>query len=151
MQKDGLQLYPLQHVDKSFRQIDLDTFAQAEKSIKVGYNLNDLLYNEYFLDRMDGHVFADALWRVILESSARTLFILDGLDEVAREFDPHRGHVLQSLLNQSHVIITSRPYRSSLEYIKPPDLELESIGFYPHQADAYIEKAAGEEAAREIQ
>ena len=118
---------------------------------KPGYSLKDLLYDEYFLDRRDGHLFADALRRVILESSARTLFILDGLDEAAQGSDHHMGRILQILLNQSHVIITSRPYRSSLEYMKPPDLELETIGFYPDQADAYIEKATGEEAAREIQ
>ena len=124
---------------------------KLRNQLKPGYSLKDLLYNEYFLDRMDGHLFADALWRVILESSARTLFILDGLDEVAQEFDPQTGQTLQNLLNQSHVIITSRPYRSSLEYMKPPDLKLETIGFYPKQANAYINKAIGNGAAREIQ
>ena len=124
---------------------------KLRNQLKPGYSLKDLLYNEYFLDRMDGHLFADALWRVILESSARTLFILDGLDEVAQEFDPQTGQTLQNLLNQSHVIITSRPYRSSLEYMKPPDLKLETIGFYPKQANAYIKKAIGNGAAREIQ
>ena len=124
---------------------------KLRNQLKPGYSLKDLLYTEYFLDRMDGRLFADALWRVILDSSARTLFILDGLDEVAQGFDPQTGQILQNLLNQSHVIITSRPYRSSLEYMKPPDLELETIGFYPDQADAYIEKAIGNGAAREIQ
>ena len=124
---------------------------KLRNQLKPGYSLKDLLYNEYFLDRMDGRLFADALWRVILDSSARTLFILDGLDEVAQEFDPQTGQTLQNLLNQSYVVITSRPYRSSLEYIKPPDLELETIGFYPDQADTYIEKAIGNGAAKEIQ
>ena len=124
---------------------------KLRNQLKPGYSLKDLLYNEYFFDRMDGRLFADALWRVILESSARTLFILDGLDEVAQGFDPQTGQILQNLLNQSHVIITSRPYRSSLEYMKPPDLELETIGFYPNQADAYIEKAIGNGEARKIQ
>ena len=124
---------------------------KLRNQLKSGYSLKDLLYNEYFFDRMDGHLFADALWGVILESSARTLFILDGLDEVAQGLDPQMGQILQNLLNQSHVIITSRPYRSSLEYMEPPDLELETVGFYPDQADAYIEKAIGNRAAREIQ
>ena len=124
---------------------------KLRNQLKPGYSLKDLLYNEYFLDRMDGHLFADALWRVILESSARTLFILDGLDEVAQELDPQTGQTLQNLLNQSHVIITFRPYRSSLEYMKPPDLELETIGFYPEEADAYIEKVVGGEVASQIQ
>ena len=124
---------------------------KLRNQLKPGYSLKDLLYNEYFFDRMDGRLFADALWRVILESSASTLFILDGLDEVAQGLDSQTGQILQNLLNQSHVIITSRPYRSSLEYMKPPDLELETIGFYPDQANAYIEKAIGNRAAREIQ
>ena len=100
---------------------------------------------------MDGHLFADALWTVIVESSARTLFILDGLDEVAQAYDPQTSQILQNLLNQSHVIITSRPYRSSLEYMKPLDIELETIGFYTDQANAYIQKAISNAAAREIQ
>ena len=124
---------------------------KLKSQLKPGYSLKDLLYNEYFLDRMDSHLFADALWRVILKSSTRTLFILDGLDEVAQGFDPHTGQILQNLLNQSHVIITSRPYRSSLGHMKPPDLELETIGFYHDQVDAYIEKATCKEAGREIQ
>ena len=99
---------------------------------------------------MDGRLFANALWRVILQSSARTLFILDGLDKVAQGFDPQTDQVLQNLLNQSHVIITSRPYRSILEYMKPPDLKLEIIGFYPEQVDVYIEKAVSDELAQEI-
>ena len=79
------------------------------------------------------------------------MFILDGLDEVAQAFDPQTSQILQNLLNQSHVIITSRPYRSSLEYMKPPDLELETVGFYPDQANAYVQKAISNAAAREIQ
>ena len=78
------------------------------------------------------------------------MFILDGLDEVAQGFDSQTDQVLQNLLNQSHVIITSRPYRSILAYVKPPDLELETIGFYPEQADVYIEKAVSDELAQEI-
>ena len=124
---------------------------ELKNQLMPGYNLKDLLYNEYFLDQMDGRLFADALWSVILENSASTLFILDGLDEVAQGFDAETGPIFQNLLNQSHVIITSRPYRSSLEYMKPPDLELETIGFYPNQADAYIVKVVGNGAAGEIQ
>ena len=124
---------------------------KLKSQFKPEYSLKDLLYKEYFLDRMDGHLFADALWRVILENSTRTLFILDGLDEVAQGFDYHTGHILQNLLNQSHVIITSRPYRSRLGHMKPPDLELETIGFYPDQVDSYIEKTTYKEAGREIQ
>ena len=118
---------------------------------KPGYSLKDLLYDEYFLDRLDGQFFANALWRVILEKPARTLFILDGLDEVAQEFNSQTNQLLQTLLNHSHVIITSRPYRSSLEYMNPVDLELETVGFYPDQADAYVQKAVGNEAAQDIQ
>ena len=118
---------------------------------KSCYSLKDLLYNEFFYDRLDGRLFADALWKVIRGSPARTLFILDGLDEVAQELNSQTDQLLQTLLNHSHVIITSRPYRSSLEYMDPFDLELETIGFYPDQVDAYIQKAVGNEGARDIQ
>ena len=135
----------------SFDRLIWIPLRKLRNQLRPGYSLKDLLYNEYFLDRMDGRLFADALWGVILESSARTLFILDGLDEVAQGFDLQTSQFLQNLLNQSHVIITSRPYRSILEYLEPPDLELETIGFYPDQADAYIKKAVGSKVAREIQ
>ncbi|KAK0722604.1 hypothetical protein B0T26DRAFT_641867, partial [Lasiosphaeria miniovina] len=74
----------------------------------------------------------------------KTLFILDGLDEVSRELDTgsistSAGSVIKVLLSQENVIITSRPYGPG-----PPrmDLILETIGFHPHQVNDYIGRCA---------
>ncbi|KAK4233069.1 armadillo-type protein [Achaetomium macrosporum] len=50
--------------------------------------------------------------------------------------------LLESLLRLLIVISTSRPHRSLPNWLKGTfDLELETIGFYPYQVKAYVEKA----------
>lgn len=73
---------------------------------------------------------------------ARTLFILDGLDEVSEGLgtDSELYPFLKFLLEQPNVIITSRP-SARLPISSDPDLELETIGFYLDQVKAYVEKA----------
>ncbi|KAF5697144.1 ARM repeat-containing protein [Fusarium mundagurra] len=114
------------------------------------YNLKDWLRAEYFRAG-DADILVDAVTRAIDDPAkcGRTLFILDGLDEVYRELDSESSGLLRDLLNQSYVIITSRP-GSSLSHINHIDLELEIVGFYPEQVEAYIRKAAPYQT-REIQ
>jgi NACHT/LRR/PYD domain-containing protein 3 len=73
--------------------------------------------------------------------SGRTLFILDGLDEVSQDLDGDMLRFLKELLNQPNVIITSRPHAMLPPGLDPIQLELETIGFYPDQVRAYVEKA----------
>src|SRR5262249_49482217 len=47
---------------------------------------------------------------------------------------------LTSLLNLPNVIITSRPHAIRWPRLEDPDLELETIGFYPDQVKDYLEK-----------
>jgi hypothetical protein len=77
----------------------------------------------------------------VLRKSMGTLFILDGLDEVSRDLDDRTPGLLRDLLDQPYIIITSQP-GMSLAYINHLDLELEIIGFYPDQVEAYINKTA---------
>ncbi len=81
----------------------------------MGYNFEELFYHEYFSlpsQRRD-------LARELEETErSRTLFLLDGLDEVSRDWsgEDDMFRFLKELLDQPNAIITSRPYGL------PPDL-----------------------------
>ena len=110
-------------------------------------DLAELFYHEYFIESSKGRLLAEELWRAIEgRNGGKTLFILDGLDEVARDLhsDDNMFRLLTTLLNQPNVIITSRPYGSLPPDLHPLDLELETIGFYPDQVKEYIEKTLGD-------
>ncbi|MCX8567229.1 MAG: HEAT repeat-containing protein [Glomeribacter sp. 1016415] len=102
--------------------------------------LEDLLCNQYFVGH-ESHQ-AQALSKVFHAHQDKTLFILDGLDEVVGEL--HEGRplkdFLQTLLNQAHVVITSRPAGVDAKLLGQLDLELETVGFSPANVRAYIEK-----------
>ncbi|KAI9764082.1 MAG: hypothetical protein M1840_008886 [Geoglossum simile] len=111
-----------------------------------GYNLEDLFYYEYFSEQGhdDGRRLAKELWRTLKNtSSGKTLFVLDGLDEVSEDLrhDDDMFCFLGEFLNQLNVIITSRPYANLPAGLSAFDLELETIGFYPDRVNDYLEKA----------
>ena len=70
----------------------------------------------------------------------RTLFLLDGLDEVALRWPEgspmHR--FLMNLVGMPSVIVTSRPQTKTLD-IGGFDLELETVGFLPSQVQEYLQ------------
>jgi HEAT repeat protein len=71
---------------------------------------------------------------------ARTLFLLDGLDEIWHKL-PRNGDMfrfVQSLLNQPNVIVTSRPTVGSVSDLDAFDLNLETVGFHPDQVKEYV-------------
>ena len=89
------------------------------------YDLGGLFSREYFIRekpkiRKD---LAEALWDDV--GKKRTLFILDGLDEIAQELGAkdQKSDFLESLLNQPNVVITSRPHMSLPRDVQSPDLE----------------------------
>ncbi|KAM3525685.1 hypothetical protein NHJ13051_003858 [Beauveria bassiana] len=102
------------------------------------YAFEDLLIHEFL--PTNERSLAEALSRVLDAESSKTLFVLDGLDEVSQDLtgDAGMARFLDRLLSQPSVIITSRPSAA------PPanlDLELETIGFGPDQVNEYIEKS----------
>ncbi|RDW63459.1 hypothetical protein BP6252_11004 [Coleophoma cylindrospora] len=107
------------------------------------YDIESLIHNIYFPMETDNNTLAKALAEVIENKdtdsrSSRTLFLLDGLDEVsdkAYSLDDINGF-LQNLLRKPNVIITSRPQRNYLETL---DLELEITEFSQGQIEAYID------------
>ena len=112
---------------------------------RSAYTLEDWLRDEYFRAG-DGDMFAKTLGLVVDKQRSRTLFILDGLDEVSRELASETAGLLHDLLKQPDVIITSRPSGVSLTHVGRVDLELETVGFYPDQVQTYVRMAAGEHA-----
>ncbi|KAK4107003.1 hypothetical protein N656DRAFT_849775 [Canariomyces notabilis] len=122
--------------------VPLRNLKRDERRRIAGYDMPDLFRHEYF-SHTQGEVLADALCQTLEDTkSARTLFLLDGLDEVSQNLgDSDMLRFLKKLLNQPNVIITSRPNAMLPFGLDPIQLELETIGFYPDQVRAYVEKA----------
>ncbi|KAF7547508.1 hypothetical protein G7Z17_g7671 [Cylindrodendrum hubeiense] len=110
------------------------------------YTIKTLLEKQYFQDEK---LLADALFENFEQDPNKTLFILDGLDEVYDEVSDKNSELLMSLLNEPkhRVIITTRPYAFNKDLLKPPDQSFETIGFYPDQVKQYIEAVIIDKAA----
>ncbi|KAI3316942.1 hypothetical protein HD806DRAFT_400081 [Xylariaceae sp. AK1471] len=105
------------------------------------YSFKWLFQHEYFSQSLEPKELADALCDDLTVSKYKYVFILDGLDEVSQDLDDDMSKLLDTLLNQPNVIITSRPGASLPRTLDHLDLELETIGFYPNQVEAYIGSA----------
>ncbi|KAM3548595.1 hypothetical protein ARSEF4850_009328 [Beauveria asiatica] len=133
-----------------------DVAAWAEVGLKAkastqdrnpaeGWSLESLFHHEYFKKggEDEGRRLAKVLSQALLGPNAgRTLFILDGLDEVAGAwgYNDYRSEVLLELLNQPAVIITSRPSAILPAGVHKTDFEVETIGFCLDQVAYYIRK-----------
>ncbi|KAH8802907.1 nucleoside phosphorylase domain-containing protein [Xylogone sp. PMI_703] len=108
------------------------------------YTFTDVFNDLYFSELEDGMDSARDLWGRVNDPTKKnkTLFVLDGLDEVFQEWDPETpmNNILLYLLNYPQVIITSRPYGINPGHLQSFDLELETIGFDEDQTEAYIRK-----------
>ncbi|MCX8565680.1 MAG: HEAT repeat [Glomeribacter sp. 1016415] len=101
--------------------------------------LENLLCDRYFMGQESRQ--AQALSKAFHTHQDETLFILDGLDEVVGELEegrPLKGF-LQTLLNQTHVVITSRPAGVNAHLLGQLDLELETVGFSSENVQAYVQ------------
>jgi hypothetical protein len=108
------------------------------------FGLEDLFYREYFRKEGEerGRYLAKQLCQLLESSrSDRTLFLLDGFDEIYHDLSRSDSmpRVFQDLLSQPNVIITSRPHTGA-QNLKNIDLELETIGFYPEQVREYLDR-----------
>jgi HEAT repeat protein len=66
----------------------------------------------------------------------KTLWILDGYDEIAQNVPPHLECLFEQLLQTPHHIITSRPYMNTLSY----DVQMEVTGFTDENIVKYVEQ-----------
>ncbi|GAW20848.1 hypothetical protein ANO14919_103600 [Xylariales sp. No.14919] len=117
-----------------------------------GYTPEGLFLKNFFFGAPRGDDLARAL-KAALDNSgySRTLWVFDGLDEIPEAF--YKGNemysLLEFLLDRPNVIITSRPSAKIPSYLHP-DLELETIGFYPDQVTDYLNKVF-EETPHEVE
>ncbi len=108
---------------------------------KSNCDLVTLFHETYFQHHPKGRALAKTLAAQINgRAKERTLFVLDGWDEVAQEWGEHEpmSEFLKHLLNQPAVLITSRPY-VDLKQAQPMDFELETVGFSPENVIAYLD------------
>ena len=97
------------------------------------YSLIDLVKNEVFSYELTDK--EEALFRKQFDPK-KTLWILDGYDEIIQNVPAHLGRLFQKLLNTSHHIITSRPYLNTLSY----KVQMEITGFTDENIEQYIEQ-----------
>ncbi|KAJ5496705.1 hypothetical protein N7463_008692 [Penicillium fimorum] len=126
------------------------------RSLKGRSSLENLLHEEYITQQSDRDCLVEVLRETIFDpENARTLLLLDGLDEISGEQHVSGTDLDENfteLLNQQNVIITSRPYAVNLPSLKQFDLEVETIGFHPFQVQDYVAKVVNDQAtAEEIQ
>ncbi|CCF35584.1 peptidase C14 [Colletotrichum higginsianum] len=115
--------------------IPLRNLKREARTNVPGYSMGHLFLHEYF-SSPGATDLINALW--IETHSEKTLFILDGLDEISSDLRDDMFQFLKELLNQPNIILTSRPHAVLPSGLKPLDLELETIGFYPQQVGEYI-------------
>ncbi|KAI5921293.1 hypothetical protein F4810DRAFT_374107 [Camillea tinctor] len=84
---------------------------------KQRYDIRMLLFDRYFQFQQDGQLLFDALFKAFQGEQSRTLFILDGLDEVLLQLSSENSYLLKLLLQQPRIIVTTRPYATSLGHI----------------------------------
>ncbi|OPB37082.1 hypothetical protein A0O28_0039940 [Trichoderma guizhouense] len=114
---------------------------QIKSDLESGQSIADILNQPLpNVERAGKGTLGEALERSFTDDPSRTLFILDGFDEVHRELHSSGNELLLKLLNQPRVIITTRPRGVNRDVFQKLDLELETIGFYPDQVKEYIEK-----------
>ncbi|KAL5047118.1 hypothetical protein BDW71DRAFT_50917 [Aspergillus fruticulosus] len=117
--------------------VPLRNLKLPERRQVPGYNFEHLFNHEYFSLPDSRPELARELSYVLATKRNKTLFLLDGLDEVSQDLGgkDDMSRFLEELLKQPNVIITSRPSANAPSDL---DLELETIGFYPEQVQAYL-------------
>ncbi|KAI9764403.1 MAG: hypothetical protein M1839_005897, partial [Geoglossum umbratile] len=119
-----------------------------ERRQVAGYTFFHLFSHEYFSLPNDRPDLARALSDTLKTESSRTLFVLDGLDEVSQDLSSQDDmfRFVKELLNQPNVIITSRPTGELPADLHAIDIELETIGFYPNQVNEYLKRTFSAQA-----
>ena len=96
------------------------------------YSLLDLVKKEVFsfdLSEKEEKLLNDHF------DAKKTLWILDGYDEIVQDPPPHLQDLFDKLLKTPHHIITSRPYLNTLSY----NVQMEITGFTDENIENYIQ------------
>ncbi|KAF8942428.1 hypothetical protein BGZ46_006759, partial [Entomortierella lignicola] len=81
------------------------------------------------------------------------LFVLDGLDEIVTILRSNHNlmEFFKVLLQQEHVLITSRPSGVDKSILPKIDLELETVGFAPQNVKDYLSIALPQDQVQSVQ
>ncbi|KAF1735404.1 Protein NLRC5 [Beauveria bassiana] len=118
--------------------IPLRHLARTDRTMKSGYCLISLFQDEFFPEH---HELAEELARDWSRKRDKTLFVLDGLDEVSQVLESEESGMkdfIERLLEQPNLIVTSRSHVSH-PALGNVDLRAEVLGFHPDQVIAYLE------------
>jgi predicted NACHT family NTPase len=96
------------------------------------YSLLDLVKQEAFFDLTRKE---EELLRQQFDPK-KTLWILDGYDEIVQSVPPHLQCLFEQLLKTPHHILTSRPYLNTLSY----DVKMEITGFTDDNIEKYVQR-----------
>ncbi|KAI9926792.1 hypothetical protein MW887_003888 [Aspergillus wentii] len=113
------------------------------RKLKGKDNPEQFLIEELLSRNEDKDVLSTSLRQTIVQPKTRTLFLLDGFDEIAGEVASN--NMLRALLNRDNVIVTSRPYALDPYSLNTFDLELETVGFRPDQVKEYVNHVYAEQ------
>ncbi|CAO3572854.1 unnamed protein product [Mortierella alpina] len=114
------------------------------------------LFREKFFTRGLDQEGAGLAYKLAVSAQhGRVLFVLDGLDEVAKDSRCEEGAALKEflrvLLLQQHVVITSRPSGLDRSLLPPTiDLELETIGFSAQNVQDFLSRVLKPEAVATV-
>lgn len=116
--------------------------------------LESLLREKVFTSQLDREHQELAHTLVIRADKGKVLFILDGLDEIATDAQSEDSSIkalLRDVLDQKHVVITSRPSGLDASILRSIDLELETIGFSQQDVKEFIGRVLKPGPARTVQ
>ncbi|EED22756.1 conserved hypothetical protein [Talaromyces stipitatus ATCC 10500] len=106
--------------------------------------LDEFFRRDYFSFQAERDSLVSKLWKTVFDPShKRTLWLLDGLDEISAYRNisgTDMTEIFNHLLSQANVVITSRSYAVNISGLAPFDLELETVGFHPRQVQIYLAK-----------
>ncbi|KAI1176507.1 hypothetical protein F4777DRAFT_546544 [Nemania sp. FL0916] len=105
------------------------------------YDLKALLLRDFFFDTPKREQLATKLELALQKTKyARTLFVLDGLDEISEGLveSSEMYRFLEFLLKKPNVIVTCRPSTGLPDYLTL-DLKLDILGFSSNQIARYLE------------
>ncbi|KAG9320091.1 hypothetical protein KVV02_003903, partial [Mortierella alpina] len=117
--------------------------------------LEGLFREKFFTQGLDQEDGALAHELAVSAQRGRVLFVLDGLDEIAKDTRSDDGLALKTflktLLAQQHVVITSRPSGVDRSLLPTIDLELETVGFSQQNVSDFLTKVLEPEAVKTVQ
>ncbi|KAF9945392.1 hypothetical protein BGZ70_003825 [Mortierella alpina] len=118
--------------------------------------LEELFHEKFFTRglKQEGAALAHEL--AVSAQRGRVLFVLDGLDEIAKDTRCDDSQALKEfirlLLEQQHVVITSRPSGLDRSLLPPTiGLELETVGFSAQNVQDFLSKVLSPAAAKTVQ